>query len=81
MVDEKVMKTCKSFLGDVAACKDDLDMSDDENQTYLKMAENLSPEDVSKVLELALKVRESGKIKDPEVKNEASKIIRALQMS
>ncbi len=38
------------------------------------MAENLKPSDVSKVLQLALKVRESGDIKDPELKNAASRI-------
>ena len=45
------------------------------------MAENLSPKDVPKVLELALKVRESGEIKDTELKNTASKLIRAIEMS
>jgi hypothetical protein len=45
------------------------------------MAENLKPKDVSKVLTLALKVRESGDIKDVELKNAASRIIRAIEMS
>jgi hypothetical protein len=45
------------------------------------MAENLKPQDVSKILQLALKVRESGDIKDVELKNEASRLIRAIEMS
>lgn len=81
MANEKLVEDCKSFLGNVSGCKNDLKLSDNENETYLQMAENLKPEDVSKVLEIALKVRESGDIKDPEIKNEASRIIRAIEMS
>jgi hypothetical protein len=56
-------------------------LEDDPNQTYIGMAENLKPSDVSKVLTLALRVRESGDIKDVELKNAASRIIRAIEMS
>jgi hypothetical protein len=45
------------------------------------MTGNLTPKDLSKVLVMALKVRESGKIKDVELKNAASRIIRAIEMS
>jgi len=41
----------------------------------------IKPSDVSKVLQLALKVRESGDIKDTELKNAASRLIRAIEMS
>ncbi|HMK53942.1 MAG TPA: hypothetical protein VK444_04090 [Methanobacteriaceae archaeon] len=87
---DELMKKCEN-LDDgtvMGACQVLLKMMDekevkvdDENQTYLQMAENLSPQDVSKVLTLALKVRESGDIKDTELKNAASKLIRAIEMS
>lgn len=73
-----VMSSCRVLLELAAQKKEELD---EEDQTYLEMAENLKPSDVSKVLELALKIRESGDIKDPELKNAASKLIRAIEMS
>ncbi|WP_048191729.1 hypothetical protein [Methanobacterium sp. SMA-27] len=88
---EELMKKCEN-LDDttvMGSCQVLLDMmkeknvklEDDPEQTYLGMAENLSPKDLSKVLEMALKVRESGEIKDVELKNAASRIIRAIEMS
>ncbi|MBZ2164871.1 hypothetical protein [Methanobacterium spitsbergense] len=88
---EELMKKCEN-LDDttvMGSCQVLLDMmkeknvklEDDPEQTYLGMAENLSPKDLSKVLEMALKVRESGAIKDVELKNAASRIIRAIEMS
>jgi hypothetical protein len=61
--------------------KDDVTIGDNTSETYLQMAENLSPKDVSKVLELALKIRESGDITDNDLKIAASKLIRAIEMS
>ncbi len=77
--DSSVMDSCKVMLEMMA--KENVEMGDKTSETYLQMAENLSPKDVSKVLEMALKVRESGDIKDPELKNAASKLIRAIEMS
>ncbi len=88
---EELMKKCEN-LDDttvMGSCQVLLDMmkeknvklEDDPEQTYLGMAENLSPKDLSKVLAMALKVRESGEIKDVELKNAASRIIRAIEMS
>lgn len=79
--DNDLMTTCKVVLANLDECKEDLDLSDKDTETYLEMAENLKPQDVSKVLTLALKIRESGKIKNPEIKNEASRLIRAIEMS
>jgi hypothetical protein len=77
--DTTVMGSCQVLLN---MMKDkNVTLEDDPNQTYLGMAENLTPKDVSKVLELALKVRESGEIKDVDLKNAASRIIRAIEMS
>jgi len=74
-----IMGACQVMLQLMDAKK--IEASEEEDQTYLQMAENLKPEDVRKVLELALKIRESGEIKDPELKNAASKLIRAIEMS
>lgn len=79
MEDSSVMGSCQVLL-DMMKEKD-ITLEDDPNQTYLGMAENLTSKDVSKVLVLALKIRESGDIKDPELKNAASRIIRAIEMS
>jgi hypothetical protein len=77
--DSSVMGSCKVMLELMA--EKDVEIEDKPGETYLQMAENLKPKDVSAVLQLALKVRESGDVKDPEVKNAASRLIRAIEMS
>ncbi|AUB55521.1 MULTISPECIES: hypothetical protein [Methanobacterium] len=77
--DTSIMGTCKGLLKMMA--DKDVVVEDKEGETYLEMAENLKPNDVSQVLQLALKVRESGDITDVELKNEASRLIRAIEMS
>lgn len=72
-----IMGACKVMLELMDAKK----LEDEGDQTYLQMAENLKPDDVRKVLKMALKIRESGEIKDPELKNSASILIRAIEMS
>ena len=74
-----IMGACKVMLEIMETKK--LEIKPEGDQTYLQMAETLKPDDVRKVLELALKVRESGDIKDPELKNTASILIRAIEMS
>lgn len=88
---EELIKKCEESAGSgdvMGACKVMLQLIDAEklvpeegDQTYLEMAENLKPDDVRKVLEMSLKIRESGEIKDPELKNAASILIRAIEMS
>lgn len=79
--DNDLMVSCKTVLANLDECKEELGLTEDESQTYLNMVENLKPRDVSKVLTLALKIRESGKIKNPDIKNDASRLIRAIEMS
>ncbi len=74
-----IMGACQVMLQLMEAKK--IEAAEDMDQTYLEMAENMKPEDVRKVLEIALKIRESGEIKDTELKNAASKLIRAIEMS
>lgn len=89
---EELFKKCQENAGSgdiMGACKvmlelmeeKKLEIGEEGDQTYLEMAENLKPQDVRKVLEMALKIRESGDIKDPELKNAASILIRAIEMS
>ena len=77
--DSSVMGSCKVLLEMMA--KENVAIEDKPSETYLQMAETLSASDVPKVLELALKVRESGDIEDPDLKIAASKLIRAIEMS
>lgn len=79
MDDSSVMGSCRVLLELMDQKK--VEIKEDMDQTYLQMAENLKPKDVSKVLQIALKVRESGDIKDTELKNAASVLIRAIEMS
>ena len=79
--DNDLMTSCKAVLDNVDEHKENLELDKEETEDYLKMVENLKPADVSKVLALALKIRESGNVKDPEVKNDASRLIRAIEMS
>lgn len=73
-----IMGACEVMLQLMEAKKLEIEEGD---ETYLQMAENLKPSDVREVLMLALKIRENGEIKDPELKNAASKLIRAIEMS
>jgi hypothetical protein len=75
--DPALMKECKLMLDEMADKK--VVMEDDPNQNYTNMAENISAEDVPKVLEMALKIAKSGKITDPEVKIAAERLIRTLE--
>ena len=78
--DNDLMASCEAVLANLDECKDDLELTNEETDTYLNMVENLKPADVSKILTLALKIRESGKIKNVELKNDASRLIRAIEM-
>jgi hypothetical protein len=75
--DPTLMKECKVMLDTMA--EKNVVMEDDPDQTYTNMAQNISPEDVPKVLEMALKIAKSGDIKDTEVKIAAERLIRTLE--
>ena len=75
--DPDLIKECKIMLDTMADKK--VEMEDDPKQNYTNMAQNISPEDVPKVLEMALKIAKSGKIKDPEIKIAAERVFRTLE--
>jgi len=56
-----------------------VEMEDESGQDYTNMVQNISAEDVPKVLEMALKIARNDKIKDPEIKNAAERLIRTLE--
>lgn len=75
--DPALMKECKDMLNTMA--EKNVEMEDMPDQSYTNMAENISAEDVPKVLEMALKIAKSGDIKDTEVKIAAERLIRTLE--
>jgi hypothetical protein len=75
--DPTLMKECKVLLETMADKK--VEMEDQSGQTYTNMVQNISADDVPKVLEMALKIARSDEIKDPEIKNAAEKLIRTLE--
>jgi len=75
--DPDLIKECKIMLDTMADKK--VEMEDDPKQNYTNMAQNISPEDVPKVLEMALKIARNDKITDPEIKNAAERLIRTLE--
>ena len=72
-----LMKECKVMLDTMA--EENVKMEDDPNQDYTNMAQNISSEDVPKVLDMALKIAKSGKIDDPKIKIAAERLIRTLE--
>lgn len=75
--DPTLRKQCVEMLDTIA--KNKVDIGDVPNQSYTNMAENISAEDVPKVLEMALKIAKSSNIKDTEVKIAAERLIRTLE--
>lgn len=75
--DPTLIKECKVMLDTMV--EKDVVMEDDPNQTYTSMAQNISSEDVPKVLEMALKIAKSSEIKDAELKITAERLIRTLE--
>ncbi|AEG18133.1 hypothetical protein [Methanobacterium paludis] len=75
--DPAVMKECKIMLDTMAEKK--FEMEDEPEKDYTHMAQSISKEDVPKILEMALKIAKSGKIKDPEIKIAAERLIRTLE--
>jgi hypothetical protein len=75
--DPTLMKECKVMLETMVEKK--VKMEDESGQTYTNMVENISAEDVPNVLVMALKIARNDKIKDPEIKNAAERLIRTLE--
>ncbi|MBZ2166775.1 hypothetical protein [Methanobacterium spitsbergense] len=75
--DPTLMKECKDMLETMVEKR--VEMEDESGQTYTNMVENISAEDVPNILVMALKIARNDKIKDPEIKNAAERLIRTLE--
>ncbi len=75
--DPSLMRECKIMLDTMM--EKNVVMEDDPDQTYTSMAQNISPDDVPQVLEMALKIAKSSEIKDTELKIAAERLIRTLE--
>ncbi len=74
--DPTVLKECKILLDTMA----EKEVPEDEaGQSYTSMVQDIKPEDVPRVLEMALKIAKSSKIKDTELKIAAERLIRTLE--
>ncbi|MEN4018193.1 MAG: hypothetical protein PQ975_11185 [Methanobacterium sp.] len=86
----KLMKKCKDkeiASQGMGACqvllkemeKEKIDFEEDKpDESYMQMAQNISPEDVPKVLNMALKIKKRPDV-SPELKNAANRLIRAIE--
>lgn len=75
-IDTNVMGACRILLEEMD--RGQIDSNKDES--YIQMAQRIAPEDVPKVLKMALEIRENKNIKDPEIKIAANRLIRAIEM-
>jgi hypothetical protein len=75
--DPNLIKECKILLDTME--EKNVEMEDESGQSYNSMVTDISPEDVPKVLELALKIARSSEIKDNDVKLAAERLIRTLE--
>ena len=75
--DPNLIKECKILLDTME--EKNVEMEDESGQSYNSMVTDFSPEDVPKVLELALKIARSSEIKDNDVKLAAERLIRTLE--
>ncbi len=71
------MGACQVLLKEMEK-EDIMFEGDDPNQSYMQMAQNITPEDVPKVLDMALKMKQDPNV-SPELKNAANRLIRAIE--
>ncbi|MGA2676421.1 MAG: hypothetical protein ABSE83_05970 [Methanobacterium sp.] len=75
--DPNLIKECQILLETMS--EKNVEMEDESGQSYTGMITDISPEDVPKVLEMALKIARSTEIKDNDLKRVAERIIRTLE--
>jgi|GEM_PF-1068263 hypothetical protein len=75
--DPNLIKECQILLETMS--EKNVEMKDESGESYNSMVTDISPEDVPKVLELALKIARSSEIKDNEIKLAAERLIRTLE--
>ena len=75
--DPNLIKECQILLETMS--EKNVEMKDESGESYKSIVTYISPEDVPKVLELALKIARSSEIKDNEIKLAAERLIRTLE--
>ena len=75
--EPNLIKECQILLETMS--EKNVEMKDESGESYNSMVTDISPEDVPKVLELALKIARSSEIKDNEIKLAAERLIRTLE--
>ena len=75
--DPNLIKECQILLETMS--EKNVEMKDESGESYNSMVTDISPEDVPKVLEMALKIARSTEIKDNDLKRVAERIIRTLE--
>jgi len=76
-VDTNVMGACTVMLKEME--KGEIDLGKDmPDESYIHMAETIAPDDVPQVLRMAFKMKERKDV-DPELKNAANRLIRAIE--
>jgi hypothetical protein len=75
--DPNLIKECQILLDTMS--EKNIEMEDESGESYGSMVTDISPEDVPKVLEIALKIARSSTIKDNEIKLAAERLIRTLE--
>ncbi|MCC7552960.1 MAG: hypothetical protein KO202_00510 [Methanobacteriaceae archaeon] len=79
--NNELNESCKTFLNSLKKCDEDIGVDKKEINNYIGMVESLKGKDLRKVLQLAMNINSNNSIKDTELKRDASRLIRAIQMS
>ncbi|WP_414470258.1 hypothetical protein [Methanobacterium sp. ACI-7] len=75
-MDTQTLNICKILLEEMDRSEIKLE---DNDESFIQMAQRISPEDVPHVLRMALELRDRPDIKDPEIKIAANRLIRSIE--
>ena len=77
-IDTSVMGACRVLLEEMDREEVEFNDEDKPDESYIEMAQTIKSQDVPKVLIMAFKIKERGKI-EPELKIAANRLIRAIE--
>lgn len=78
--DNDIATSCKMLLTNAKETEEDLSIEKEEIETYMGMIDSLGPKELKAVLQLAMDIESNNDIKDNDLKIEASRLIRAINM-
>ena len=79
--DNDVATSCNLLLNNAKETDEELSIEKEKIEKYLDMIQSLGPKELKEVLQLAMDIESNNDIKDNDLKIEASKLIRAIQLS